>query len=123
MGAIPKFAPLFIVDGVVRDWEKVDYTDRDTGVVRDNGRKVIMLTSQGFTELKIGTDPEDVRVEIPAIGTRWIVFAELSEWTMNNRAGTTLTYAAPVTQKHLQGMIDDIAPAAPAQSPAPAGKN
>lgn len=116
MGAIPKFAPVFIVDGVVRDWEKVDFTDRETGVVRDNGRKVILLTSQGFTEIKIGTDPEDVRVEIPTIGQRWIVFAELSEWTMNGRAGTTLTYAAPVSRDHLVDMLDSF------PAPVPAGK-
>lgn len=112
MGAIPKFAPLFIVDGVVRDSEHVEFTDRDTGVVRDNGRKVILLTAQGFTEVKISAD--DGHVKIPAEGTRVIWFCELSEWAMNGRTGTTLTYAADVSRSHLE----DMAKALPAETAA-----
>lgn len=103
MGAIPKFAPIYIVDGVVRDSDKVDFLDRETGVVRDNGRKVTVLTAQGFTEIKISA--EDSSVPMPALGDRWIVFAELSEWVVNGRSGSTLTYAAPVTREHLADMM------------------
>jgi hypothetical protein len=120
MGAIPKFAPVLVVDGVIREMKRAEFTDRETGVVSDRGRSVIMLTSQGFTEISVSQ--EDNRVEVPDLGERWIAFVELSEWNMQGRSGTKLTYVAPVSPAHLEDMLKYVGGSVTVQTPATANK-
>ena len=104
--AVPRFAPLVMVDGIIREVSDRDYTDRETGVVQDRGRKVILQTGRGFIEVVVGTD--DARVPL-VVETRWTVFCELSEWTLDNgRGGCTLKYADHVTRGHLKEIADSL---------------
>jgi len=97
--AIPKFAPLVIVDGIVREISTREFTDRDKGTTEYRGRKVILMTGRGFIEIAFGAEDDHVQV---VDDQRLTVFCTLSEWKMTNgNAGATLTFADHVTRDHL----------------------
>lgn len=109
MAAIPKFAPILIVDGAVREVSDSTYTDPETAQVRDNGRKVILLTAQGFIEVKVSPDIDFRTLQI-VNGDRFIAFVELSEWAVNGKTGSTLKFVSLVTPEHLAEMGAAVSP-------------
>lgn len=104
--AVPRFAPVLIVDGVIRESRVREFTDRETGVVQPRGRVAILQTSRGFVEVAFGNDDNDVLLRE---GQRMTCFVELSEWSMaNGRSGSTLTYADMVTRGHLEEIANAL---------------
>lgn len=107
--AIPKFAPLVIIDGIVREISIQTFKEKGSEVATYRGRKVVLLTGRGFVEVKFQPDDDDVIVKE---GDRLICFTELSEWKMDSgNSGSTLTYGGPVTTDHLEEMIKELRPA------------
>lgn len=104
--AIPKFAPLVIVDGIVRDVSIQTFAEKGSTEKTYRGRKAILQTGRGFIEIKL--KPEDDSL-ILREGDRLTCFTELSEWKMDGgNSGSTLTFGGLVTVEHLEEIANSL---------------
>lgn len=110
--------PVVILDCVVSGVERVTFTNRDTGVVEDRGRKVTVQTGQGpELEFKVPVAADDVVFEV---GTQALINVEYSEWSFTDdsgrdRSGSTMKYHSHVTAAQMDrwlGLVKSQARAA-----------
>jgi len=81
--------PVVLAAGTVREVAKNEFIDRSTGTVENRGRKVTLLTREGFLVFNAPTASNDVVFEAGAPAAVWLRYRE---WEMNGRRGVTLVF-------------------------------
>lgn len=84
--------PVIVLDIVAVSIERDMYTDRETGVVEDRGRKLLGQTAQG-PELVVKVPADFDRIEFEA-GKNYLINVEYSEWRLDSgKEGSSMKFA------------------------------
>lgn len=99
--------PVIVLDSVVSDVVRDVYTDRETGVVTDKGRKLVLQTgapNSDLLEVKVPEPAFSGVVFVP--GEHVLINAEYLEWDMDGRRGSTMRFHSFVTVAQVEGWRD-----------------
>jgi hypothetical protein len=106
--------PVILLDCVIGSVSRDVYTDRETGVVSDRGRKLSVQTAQG-PELEVKVPADFDVIEFP-VGVNVLLNAEYSEWRLDSgKEGSSMKFAGFVGADQLdrwRGVVQAQAKAA-----------
>ena len=89
--------PQVIVVGLLREVKRVEFVNRETGVVEARGRKLTILTEVGFLEVSAPVAYDRLPFE-ELVGREFGCVALFREWSFNGRTGTTVLFERMLSQ-------------------------